>query len=191
MPFLCLCLLNTKGIRGCHPLSLILSIDHPCLKSTLVRDVVLIHEEDADISPTVNTDSAVVDNGVVQEKDSAVDSETDLVDNAPEIPDDQFSDIESMKLLLPDWHQNMVEFFRTGGLPVDRALSDKVKRDAWQAMVEELKDEALQNLMTYQDSMKRSYDKKLRARVFKPGDWVLRIRQRSNEEPNSGKLGEN
>ncbi|KAF9626171.1 hypothetical protein IFM89_031298 [Coptis chinensis] len=58
-------------------------------------------------------------------------------------------------------------------------------------MVADLRDEALQNLMTYQDSMKRSYDKKLRARAFKPGDWVLRTRQRSNEEPNSGKLGEN
>ncbi|KAF9596789.1 hypothetical protein IFM89_013336 [Coptis chinensis] len=58
-------------------------------------------------------------------------------------------------------------------------------------MVEELKDEVLQNLVTYQDSMKRSYDKKLSARAFKPGDWVLCTRQRSNEEPNNGKLGEN
>ncbi|KAF9619785.1 hypothetical protein IFM89_009307 [Coptis chinensis] len=58
-------------------------------------------------------------------------------------------------------------------------------------MVDELRDEALQNLMTYQDSMKHSYDKKLRAQAFKLGDWVLRTRQRSNEEPNSGKLGEN
>ncbi|KAF9591164.1 hypothetical protein IFM89_002119 [Coptis chinensis] len=58
-------------------------------------------------------------------------------------------------------------------------------------MVEELRDEALQNVMTYEDSMKRSYDKKLSARAFKPGDWVLRTRQTSNEEPNSGKLGEN
>ncbi|KAF9622179.1 hypothetical protein IFM89_030037 [Coptis chinensis] len=39
--------------------------------------------------------------------------------------------------------------------------------------------------------MKCSYDKKLRARAFKPGDWVLHTRQRSNEEPNRGKLGEN
>ncbi|KAF9626405.1 hypothetical protein IFM89_033224 [Coptis chinensis] len=65
--------------------------------------------------------------------------------------------------------------------------ADILARD--RAMVADLRDEALQNLMTYQDSMKRSYDKKLRARAFKPGDWVLRTRQRSNEEPNSGKLG--
>ncbi|KAF9620124.1 hypothetical protein IFM89_010783 [Coptis chinensis] len=58
-------------------------------------------------------------------------------------------------------------------------------------MVDELRDESLHNLMTYQDSMKRSYDKKLCAQAFKPGDWVLRRRQRSNEEPNSRKLGEN
>ncbi|KAF9599489.1 hypothetical protein IFM89_038583 [Coptis chinensis] len=65
------------------------------------------HEQDTDISPTMDTDSAVVENEVVQEEDSAV---------------------------------------------------------------EELKDEALQNLMTYQDSMKCSYDKKLHVRAFKPGD---------------------
>ncbi|KAF9607222.1 hypothetical protein IFM89_033429 [Coptis chinensis] len=60
-----------------------------------------------------------------------------------------------------------------------------------ETMVDELRNEALHNLMTYKDSMKCSYDKKLRARAFKPGDWVLRTRQRSNEEPNRGKLGEN
>ncbi|KAF9613453.1 hypothetical protein IFM89_008300 [Coptis chinensis] len=41
------------------------------------------------------------------------------------------------------------------------------------------------------DSMKRSYDKKLHARAFKPGDWVSRTRKKSNEEPNNGKLDEN
>ncbi|KAF9604868.1 hypothetical protein IFM89_011150 [Coptis chinensis] len=112
--------------------------------------------------PTMDTDSTSVDNEVVQEADSTADSKIDLSDNTPEIPDNQFSDIESMELLLPDW-----------------------------PMVDELRDEALQNLMTYQDSMKRNYDKKLLARAFKPGNWVLRTRQRSNEEPISGKLGEN
>ncbi|KAF9617275.1 hypothetical protein IFM89_035219 [Coptis chinensis] len=73
----------------------------------------------------MDTDSAAAENEVVQEEDSATDSETDLVDNIPEIPDDQFSDIESMELLLPDWHQNLVEFLRTRELPVDKALSDK------------------------------------------------------------------
>ncbi|KAF9604397.1 hypothetical protein IFM89_006406 [Coptis chinensis] len=84
------------------------------------------HEEDADISPMVDTDSTVVENEVVQKEDSAADSDTNLADNAPEIPADQFFDIESMELLLLNWR-----------------------------------------------------------------DWVLRTRQRSNEEPNSGKLGEN
>ncbi|KAF9602155.1 hypothetical protein IFM89_025384 [Coptis chinensis] len=105
-----------------------------------------IHEQDTDISPTMVTDSVAADNEVVHDEDSATDSKTDLADNTPEIPDDQFFDI---------------------------------------------KDEALQNLMTYQASMKHSYDKKLRSRAFKPGNWVLRTRQRNNEEPNSGKLSEN
>ncbi|KAF9626732.1 hypothetical protein IFM89_038950 [Coptis chinensis] len=113
-------------------------------------------------SPTIDTDSTAVEIEVVQKEDSAANSKTDLADNTPEVLDDQFFDIESMELFLPDW-----------------------------PMVDQLRDEALQNLMTYQDSMKRNYDKKLRARAFKPGDWVLRTRQRSNEEPNNGKLGEN
>ncbi|KAF9606285.1 hypothetical protein IFM89_024288 [Coptis chinensis] len=121
----------------------------------------------------MDTDSAAEEIKVVQEEDSAADSRTNLADNTLEIPDDQFSDIESMELLLPNWQIN----------------ADILARD--KAMVEELRNEALQNLMTYQDSMKHSYDKKLRARAFKLGNWVLRTRQRSNEKPNSGKLGEN
>ncbi|KAF9592191.1 hypothetical protein IFM89_012685 [Coptis chinensis] len=94
-----------------------------------IQDSPRSHEQDTDISPTMDTNSAVAEIEVVQEEDSTADSRTDLVDNTPEIPDDQFFDID--------------------------------------------------------------YDKKLCALAFKPGDWVLRIRQRSNEEPNSGKLGEN
>ncbi|KAF9588106.1 hypothetical protein IFM89_007582, partial [Coptis chinensis] len=119
------------------------------------------HEEDADVSPTVDTDSAVAENEVAQEEDSATDSETDLADNALEIPDDQFSNIESMELLLPDWHQNMVEFLRTGELPLDGALSTKSKRDAWRVVLLPTSGALI---------MTRSYA----ARAFKPGDWVLR-----------------
>ncbi|KAF9625934.1 hypothetical protein IFM89_027802 [Coptis chinensis] len=94
-----------------------------------IQDFPRSHKQDTDISPTMDTDLAAAEIEVVQEEDSAADSGTDIADNTPEIPDDQFSDID--------------------------------------------------------------YDKKLRTRAFKPGDWVLRTRQRSNEEANSGKLGEN
>ncbi|KAF9605490.1 hypothetical protein IFM89_017509 [Coptis chinensis] len=70
------------------------------------------HEEDTDISPTVDIDSAVAENEVVQEEDSATDSEADLADNAPEIPDDQFSDIESS----PPWYLDWRLLFHLGFL---------------------------------------------------------------------------
>ncbi|KAF9613611.1 hypothetical protein IFM89_009437, partial [Coptis chinensis] len=88
--------------------------------------------EHTDISPMIDTDLVAAEVEVVQEEDSAADSETDLANNTHEVLDDQFSNIESMELLLPDW-----------------------------SMVDELRDEALQNLMTYQDSMKPCGDKEV------------------------------
>ncbi|KAF9601853.1 hypothetical protein IFM89_023618 [Coptis chinensis] len=82
------------------------------------------HEQDIDISTTMDTDSVAAENEVVQDDDFAPDSETDLADNTPEIPEDQFSDIEFMKLIIPDWQTN-----------VDILAREK-------AMVEELRDEA-------------------------------------------------
>ncbi|KAF9618931.1 hypothetical protein IFM89_002926 [Coptis chinensis] len=120
-------------------------------KEPLAQDSPRNHQQDTGISTTMDTDSAVAENEVVQDDNSAADSETNLANNAPEILEDQFSDIESMELLIPDWRRNLVEFLKTRELPVDKEF------------------------------MKRSYDKKLHARVFKPGDWVLRTRQRSNK----------
>ncbi|KAF5202209.1 Gypsy retrotransposon integrase-like protein [Thalictrum thalictroides] len=70
---------------------------------------------------------------------------------------------------------------------VDLQLNDDVlEKD--KALIDETRDEALQHLVKYQGTMKRNYDKKVRLRSFKPGDWVLRRVTRLQEQ---GKLGEN
>ncbi|KAF9603692.1 hypothetical protein IFM89_037455 [Coptis chinensis] len=71
-------------------------------KSIPLRILLTKNEEDRHLPHGGSADSAVAENEVVQEEDSAVNSKTDLADNAPKIPDDQFSDIELMELLLPD-----------------------------------------------------------------------------------------
>ncbi|KAF5192961.1 hypothetical protein FRX31_017452 [Thalictrum thalictroides] len=72
-------------------------------------------------------------------------------------------------------------------MTVDLEINDEVlERD--KALIDEVRDEALQHVTKYQDDMKRRYDRKVRLRSFKPNDWVLRRVTRVQDQR---KLSEN
>ncbi|XXG43863.1 hypothetical protein AAC387_Pa01g3805 [Persea americana] len=56
-------------------------------------------------------------------------------------------------------------------------------------LIEEQRDQALIRLAAYQQQLARSYQKKVRERVFKVGDLVLRKVFLNTKDPNHGKLG--
>ncbi|KAL5717559.1 hypothetical protein ACHQM5_010542 [Ranunculus cassubicifolius] len=56
------------------------------------------------------------------------------------------------------------------------------------ALLDETRASALEHLLKYQEDMKRRYDKRVRQRSFKEGDWVLKKVSRLQEQ---GKLAEN
>uniref|UniRef100_A0A803N1R0 RNase H type-1 domain-containing protein n=1 Tax=Chenopodium quinoa TaxID=63459 RepID=A0A803N1R0_CHEQI len=57
--------------------------------------------------------------------------------------------------------------------------------------VEELSDDAKMRMAAYQQEVARSFNKNVRARVFKLGDWVLRKVYENTREVNAGKLAPN
>ena len=72
-------------------------------------------------------------------------------------------------------------------LAVDGGLNDsQLQYD--HANIDELRDLALHNITKYQKDIKLRYDKKVKARKFQPGDWVLRRVVRSADQ---GKFDEN
>ncbi|XP_026459155.1 uncharacterized protein LOC113359787 [Papaver somniferum] len=58
-------------------------------------------------------------------------------------------------------------------------------------LLEEKRETALQQLVRYQQAIKLSYDRKVRERSFKPGEYVLKKTRAATMEPNCGKLGAN
>ena len=56
-------------------------------------------------------------------------------------------------------------------------------------MIEERRERALIRLAAYQQQLARSYQKKVRKRVFKVGDLVLRKVFLNTKDPNHAKLG--
>jgi hypothetical protein len=57
--------------------------------------------------------------------------------------------------------------------------------------LEERRDMATIRLASYQQQMKRGYDKNIRPRSFQVGDLVLRKVVANTKNPNDGKLGPN
>ncbi|XP_026437842.1 uncharacterized protein LOC113336066 [Papaver somniferum] len=58
-------------------------------------------------------------------------------------------------------------------------------------LLEEQREAALQQLVLYQQTIKLRYDRKVRERSFKPGEYVLKKTRDATMEPNCGKLGGN
>jgi hypothetical protein len=58
-------------------------------------------------------------------------------------------------------------------------------------LLEERRDMATIKLASYQQQMKRGYDKNIRPRNFQVGDLVLRKVMTNTKNPNNGKLGPN
>uniref|UniRef100_A0A803NAM9 Tf2-1-like SH3-like domain-containing protein n=1 Tax=Chenopodium quinoa TaxID=63459 RepID=A0A803NAM9_CHEQI len=57
--------------------------------------------------------------------------------------------------------------------------------------VEELREDAKIRMAAYQQEVARSFNKNVRARVFKLGDWVLKKVYKNTREVNAGKLAPN
>uniref|UniRef100_A0A803LJ14 Tf2-1-like SH3-like domain-containing protein n=1 Tax=Chenopodium quinoa TaxID=63459 RepID=A0A803LJ14_CHEQI len=57
--------------------------------------------------------------------------------------------------------------------------------------VEELREDAKMRMTAYQQEVARSFNKNVRARVFKLGDWVLRKVYENTREVSAGKLAPN
>ncbi|XP_026416678.1 uncharacterized protein LOC113312134 [Papaver somniferum] len=58
-------------------------------------------------------------------------------------------------------------------------------------LLEEQRETALQQLVRYQQEIKMSYDRKVRERSFKPGEYVLKKTRAATMEPNFRNLGAN
>ncbi|XP_026429962.1 uncharacterized protein LOC113326448 [Papaver somniferum] len=58
-------------------------------------------------------------------------------------------------------------------------------------LLEEQRETSLQQLVRYQQEIKLSYDRKVRERSFKPGEYVLKKTREATMEPNCGNLGAN
>ena len=58
-------------------------------------------------------------------------------------------------------------------------------------LLEERRDMATIRLASYQQEMKRGYDKNIRPKSFQVGDLVLRKVVTNTKNPNDGKLGPN
>ena len=66
-------------------------------------------------------------------------------------------------------------------LAVDSGInSSQLQLD--QGGIDELRGTALRHIIKYQEAMKLRYDKKVKKRTFKPGDWVLRRVIRSADQ---------
>uniref|UniRef100_A0A803MRR6 Tf2-1-like SH3-like domain-containing protein n=1 Tax=Chenopodium quinoa TaxID=63459 RepID=A0A803MRR6_CHEQI len=57
--------------------------------------------------------------------------------------------------------------------------------------VEELREDVKMRMAAYQQEVARSFNKNVRARVFKLGDWVLRKVYKNTRKVNAGKLAPN
>ena len=55
--------------------------------------------------------------------------------------------------------------------------------------IEELRDSALVRMVAQQQIVARNFNKNVKAKVFKVGDWVLRKVFQNTQELNAGKLG--
>ncbi|KAF9620235.1 hypothetical protein IFM89_010970 [Coptis chinensis] len=97
--------------------------------------------------------------------ESEAESEEETLDDL------EIRDLEILALEKSDWRLPFIEYLNSGNLPIEKALSQK-------------------QLVKYQENMKRSHDRKLRERVFKPGDWILR-KAKNFDNPSSGKFSQN
>ena len=82
------------------------------------------------------------------------------------------------------------------GLPMTRTTKFNVKENECNLrkdlnLLEERKDMATIRLASYQQEMKRGYDKNIRPKSFQVGDLVLRKVVTNTKNPNDGKLGPN
>ncbi|KAF5199776.1 hypothetical protein FRX31_010637 [Thalictrum thalictroides] len=114
---------------------------------SLLRDVV------SDKSPSQENH-----NPLFQQEVDMTDSDHEA-DDSPDIPDlviDLTVDLSDIE----DWRTPYVNYLR-----------DVLERD--KALIDEVRDEALQHVTKYKDDMKRRYDRKVRLRSFKPDGWVL------------------
>ncbi|XP_026459068.1 uncharacterized protein LOC113359691 [Papaver somniferum] len=63
--------------------------------------------------------------------------------------------------------------------------------DSDKELLEEQRETTLQQLVRYQQAIKLSYDRKVKERAFKPGEYVLKKTRAATMEPNCGNLGAN
>jgi transposase InsO family protein len=82
------------------------------------------------------------------------------------------------------------------GIPTTRTTDftvetneDNLQKDL--DLLEERRDLAMVRLASYQQRIKREYDKNIKPRVFRVGDLVLRKAMANTRRPNEGKLGPN
>ncbi len=82
------------------------------------------------------------------------------------------------------------------GLPTTRTTEfdvqtneDHLRKDL--DLVEEKRDMAMVRLASYQQRIKREYNRNVKPRVFRTGDLVLRKVMANTRKPNEGKLGPN